>query len=105
MNMLSSVTGPAVMPSGGSLLSVRYSWKRRLEATLEAMAVLLSAFACLSAQRRWFEMEGACSLAKKVILLVVDHELWINYEFYLKASNYVCRDTARIYKNTPHDAE
>ncbi len=33
MNRSSSVMGPAVMPSGGSEVRRRYSWKRRFEAT------------------------------------------------------------------------
>ena len=37
MKRSSSETGPAVMPSGGSEVRRRYSWKRRLEATVEAM--------------------------------------------------------------------
>ena len=36
-NMSSSVTGPAVMPSGGSEERPRYSLKRRLEAEEEAI--------------------------------------------------------------------
>ena len=42
--MSSSVTGPAVMPSGGSLVRVRYSWKRRLEATRSAIFRVVKGF-------------------------------------------------------------
>jgi hypothetical protein len=34
------LTGPAVMPSGGSVVRCLYSWKRRFEAT-EFMAVVV----------------------------------------------------------------
>lgn len=33
-NRSSSLMGPAVMPSGGSMVRDLYSWKRRLEATV-----------------------------------------------------------------------
>lgn len=39
MNRSSSVMGPAVMPSGGSEVKRRYSWKRRFEATDVAIVV------------------------------------------------------------------
>lgn len=35
--MSSSDTGPAVMPSGGEEVRVRYSWNRRREAREDAM--------------------------------------------------------------------
>lgn len=35
---MDSETGPAVMPSGGEEVRVLYSWKRRLEAIVVAMA-------------------------------------------------------------------
>lgn len=36
-NRLDSEMGPAVMPSGGELVRVLYSWNRRLEAMVVAM--------------------------------------------------------------------
>ncbi len=37
MKMSSSLTGPAVMPSGGEEVRSLYSWKRRREAMVDAM--------------------------------------------------------------------
>lgn len=37
MKMSSSEMGPAVMPSGGEEVRVRYSWKRRLDAIDDAI--------------------------------------------------------------------
>lgn len=37
MKMSSSEMGPAVMPSGGEEVMVLYSWKRRLDAIVDAI--------------------------------------------------------------------
>jgi hypothetical protein len=57
MNMSSSLTGPAVMPSGGSLESMRYSLKRRFEAD-EAMVCIESGGARKVAAVLWARGAG-----------------------------------------------
>lgn len=47
-NRSSSLMGPAVMPSGGSMVRDLYSWKRRLEATVFIFGVGFGFFLSLA---------------------------------------------------------